>query len=269
MLANKTSVARVAGARPTLKVRKYDRNGHGDFPGSGIWGEDAAEAMQTGSASGAQHASVLIAISSAEAISRTPLAVMSARRAAPSAATASGFPARHAREAMAAASRADQDRGDQESGGALAQADARAKQQQRQQRGAAVQHRGREIPSKQLLMIDAGRASISSDTTGTDVNATATRKTPPKRTSHRHAPHQVAAPSRRSVVVRADGGFIGSQTNLIMVTMTGLTLAAGRFGLAPTVKKGTTAGLKLVDRSNAAGVLSNDPSGACGGGAVD
>lgn len=69
---------------------------------------------------------------------------------------------------------------------------------------------------------------------------------------------------RAGVVVRADGGFIGSQTNLIMVTMTGLTLAAGRFGLAPTVKRGTTAGLKLVDRSNAAGIMSNDPSGERG-----
>lgn len=47
----------------------------------------------------------------------------------------------------------------------------------------------------------------------------------------------------------------------IMVTMTGLSLAAGRFGLAPTVKKGTTAGLKMVDRSNSSGVMSNDPSG--------
>jgi photosystem I reaction center PsaK len=46
-----------------------------------------------------------------------------------------------------------------------------------------------------------------------------------------------------------------------MVASTGLVLAAGRFGLAPTVARGTTAGLKLVDRSNAAGVISNDPSG--------
>jgi photosystem I subunit 10 len=67
---------------------------------------------------------------------------------------------------------------------------------------------------------------------------------------------------RASVAVRADGGFIGSSTNVIMVAATGLTLAAGRFGLAPTVKQGTTAGLKLVDRSNAAGIISNDPAGA-------
>ncbi|KAI8467095.1 MAG: photosystem I reaction center subunit psaK, chloroplast precursor [Monoraphidium minutum] len=72
---------------------------------------------------------------------------------------------------------------------------------------------------------------------------------------------KVAAPSRRSVVVRADGAFLGSSTNIIMVASVGLCLAAGRFGLAPTVKRGTTAGLKLVDRSNSAGVMSNDPSG--------
>ena len=46
-----------------------------------------------------------------------------------------------------------------------------------------------------------------------------------------------------------------------MVASTGLMLAAGRFGLAPSVKNGTTAGLKLVERPNAAGVMSNDPSG--------
>lgn len=63
------------------------------------------------------------------------------------------------------------------------------------------------------------------------------------------------------MVVRADGGFIGSTTNLIMVASTGLCLAAGKFGLAPTVKQGTTAGLKLVDRPNSAGIMSNDPSG--------
>ncbi|KIY99272.1 Photosystem I reaction center subunit psaK [Monoraphidium neglectum] len=77
---------------------------------------------------------------------------------------------------------------------------------------------------------------------------------------------KVAAPraSRRSVVVRADGfadGFIGSPTNIIMVASTGLTLAAGRLGLAPTVKRGTTAGLKFVERPNAAGIISNDPGG--------
>ncbi|KIZ03547.1 Photosystem I reaction center subunit psaK, chloroplastic [Monoraphidium neglectum] len=72
---------------------------------------------------------------------------------------------------------------------------------------------------------------------------------------------KVAATSRRSVVVRADGGFIGSTTNIIMVASTGLTLAAGRFGLAPTVKQGTTAGLKLVNRGNSAGIISNDPAG--------
>jgi photosystem I subunit 10 len=52
-----------------------------------------------------------------------------------------------------------------------------------------------------------------------------------------------------------------------MVASTGLTLAAGRFGLAPTVAKGTTAGLKLIPRSNASGIMSNDPSGERWGGA--
>ncbi|KXZ51959.1 hypothetical protein GPECTOR_11g82 [Gonium pectorale] len=68
------------------------------------------------------------------------------------------------------------------------------------------------------------------------------------------------AARRSSVVVRADG-FIGSTTNLIMVASTGATLAAARFGLAPTVKKQATAGLKLVEGKNAAGVISNDPAG--------
>uniref|UniRef100_UPI003003A719 Photosystem I reaction center subunit X psaK n=1 Tax=Coelastrella TaxID=75800 RepID=UPI003003A719 len=59
---------------------------------------------------------------------------------------------------------------------------------------------------------------------------------------------------------RADG-FIGSTTNLIMVASTAAFLAAGKFGLAPTVKRGTDAACKLVDRPNAAGLISNDPSG--------
>ncbi|GFR42572.1 hypothetical protein Agub_g3499 [Astrephomene gubernaculifera] len=71
----------------------------------------------------------------------------------------------------------------------------------------------------------------------------------------------VKASRRSAVVVRADGGFIGSTTNLIMVASTGACLTAARLGFAPTVKKQATAGLKLVEGSNAAGVLSNDPSG--------
>ncbi|KAF8058831.1 hypothetical protein HT031_005399 [Scenedesmus sp. PABB004] len=67
--------------------------------------------------------------------------------------------------------------------------------------------------------------------------------------------------SRGSTVrVRADG-FIGSTTNIIMVASTATFLAAGKFGLAPTVKRGTDAGCRLVDRPNAAGLLTNDPSG--------
>lgn len=47
-----------------------------------------------------------------------------------------------------------------------------------------------------------------------------------------------------------------------MVASTATFLAAGRFGVAPTVKRGTDAGLRLSDRPNAAGLLTNDPSGA-------
>ncbi|PNH01137.1 Photosystem I reaction center subunit psaK, chloroplastic [Tetrabaena socialis] len=68
------------------------------------------------------------------------------------------------------------------------------------------------------------------------------------------------ASRRTSVVVRADG-FIGSSTNLIMIASTTATLTAARLGFAPTVKKQATAGLKLVEGKNAAGVISNDPSG--------
>ena len=102
--------------------------------------------------------------------------------------------------------------------------------------------------------------------------------------------------SRKSLVCRAD--FIGSSTNLvsvaaffaagrssaaaaaghcsirlppppkhtkktkkIMVASTTAFLAAGRFGLAPTVKNGTNAGLKLSERAQGAGLLSGDPAG--------
>ena len=47
----------------------------------------------------------------------------------------------------------------------------------------------------------------------------------------------------------------------IMVASTTAFLTAGRFGLAPTVNKGTTAGLKLVDKDG--GVKSGDPGGMC------
>jgi photosystem I subunit 10 len=46
----------------------------------------------------------------------------------------------------------------------------------------------------------------------------------------------------------------------IMVASTTLCLAAGRFGLAPTVKRGTNAGLKLSERPQSAGMLSGDPA---------
>lgn len=54
-------------------------------------------------------------------------------------------------------------------------------------------------------------------------------------------------------------GFIGSQTNLIMVTTTSLMLFAGRFGLAPSANRKATAGLKLEVRDS--GLQTGDPAG--------
>ncbi|XP_047325399.1 photosystem I reaction center subunit psaK, chloroplastic-like [Impatiens glandulifera] len=53
--------------------------------------------------------------------------------------------------------------------------------------------------------------------------------------------------------------FIGSPTNLIMVTSTSLMLFAGRFGLAPSANRKTTAGLKLEVRES--GLQTGDPAG--------
>ncbi|MDG6100397.1 photosystem I reaction center PsaK, partial [Alteromonas sp. ZYF713] len=57
--------------------------------------------------------------------------------------------------------------------------------------------------------------------------------------------------------VRCD--FIGSSTNLIMVTTTTLMLFAGRFGLAPSANRKATAGLKLEVRDS--GLQTGDPAG--------
>ncbi|KAK8955073.1 hypothetical protein KSP39_PZI002921 [Platanthera zijinensis] len=54
-------------------------------------------------------------------------------------------------------------------------------------------------------------------------------------------------------------GFIGSPTNLIMVTSTSLMLFAGRFGLAPSANRKATAGLKLEARDS--GLQTGDPAG--------
>ncbi|KAG6511269.1 photosystem I reaction center subunit psaK, chloroplastic-like [Zingiber officinale] len=54
-------------------------------------------------------------------------------------------------------------------------------------------------------------------------------------------------------------GFIGSPTNLIMVTCTTLMLFAGRFGLAPSANRKATAGLRLEVRDS--GLQSGDPAG--------
>jgi photosystem I reaction center PsaK len=45
-----------------------------------------------------------------------------------------------------------------------------------------------------------------------------------------------------------------------MILSTALPLIAGRFGLAPTANRHTTAGLKLYE-DKSAGLLSNDPAG--------
>uniref|UniRef100_A0A2N9HWB0 PSI-K n=1 Tax=Fagus sylvatica TaxID=28930 RepID=A0A2N9HWB0_FAGSY len=54
-------------------------------------------------------------------------------------------------------------------------------------------------------------------------------------------------------------GFIGSPTNLIIVTSTTLMLFAGRFGLAPTANRKSTAGLRLEVRDS--GLQTGDPAG--------
>ncbi|XP_057972510.1 photosystem I reaction center subunit psaK, chloroplastic [Malania oleifera] len=54
-------------------------------------------------------------------------------------------------------------------------------------------------------------------------------------------------------------GFIGSPTNLIMVSTTSLMLFAGRFGLAPSANRKATAGLKLEARES--GLQTGDPAG--------
>ncbi|KAJ8642151.1 hypothetical protein MRB53_018845 [Persea americana] len=54
-------------------------------------------------------------------------------------------------------------------------------------------------------------------------------------------------------------GYIGSPTNLIMVTTTTLMLFAGRFGLAPSANRKATAGLKLEVRDS--GLQTGDPAG--------
>ncbi|KAF5752709.1 photosystem I reaction center subunit psaK chloroplastic [Tripterygium wilfordii] len=60
-----------------------------------------------------------------------------------------------------------------------------------------------------------------------------------------------------ALVTRCD--FIGSPTNLIMVTSTTLMLFAGRFGLAPSANKKATAGLRLEVRDS--GLQTEDPAG--------
>ncbi|KAM1032752.1 hypothetical protein ACFX14_036276 [Malus domestica] len=71
----------------------------------------------------------------------------------------------------------------------------------------------------------------------------------------------IAQPMRRkgqgALGARCD--FIGSSTNLIMLTTTSLMLFAGRFGLAPSANRKATAGLKLETRDS--GLQTGDPAG--------
>uniref|UniRef100_A0A0D6QRN3 PSI-K n=1 Tax=Araucaria cunninghamii TaxID=56994 RepID=A0A0D6QRN3_ARACU len=70
----------------------------------------------------------------------------------------------------------------------------------------------------------------------------------------------VSGKGKRALGVRCD--FIGSPTNLIMVTTTTLMLFAGRFGLAPSANRKASAGLKLQDRDS--GLQTGDPAGFTG-----
>ncbi|XP_019255552.1 PREDICTED: photosystem I reaction center subunit psaK, chloroplastic-like [Nicotiana attenuata] len=65
--------------------------------------------------------------------------------------------------------------------------------------------------------------------------------------------------SRGQGALGARCDFIGSPTNLIMVTSTSLMLFAGRFGLAPSANRKATAGLKLEVRDS--GLQTGDPAG--------
>ncbi|KAM1792596.1 hypothetical protein ACFX12_036441 [Malus domestica] len=71
----------------------------------------------------------------------------------------------------------------------------------------------------------------------------------------------IAQPMRRKGqgALGAPCDFIGSSTNLIMVTTTSLMLFAGRFGLAPSANRKATAGLKLETRDS--GLQTGDPAG--------
>merc|ERR1719183_250735 len=62
---------------------------------------------------------------------------------------------------------------------------------------------------------------------------------------------------RKSIVSRADAGFIGSQANLAILLSTTIFLLAGRIGLAPSSNKPATAGLKLQTRDS--GLKTGDP----------
>jgi len=67
------------------------------------------------------------------------------------------------------------------------------------------------------------------------------------------------APQMARRQVKAQG-YLGSPTNLVFLISTTAFLAAGRFGLAPTAKKHTGAGVKLYD-DDSEGLTTGDPAG--------
>lgn len=72
-------------------------------------------------------------------------------------------------------------------------------------------------------------------------------------------PIHVSVRARGKGALGARCDFIGSPTNLIMVTTSTLMLFAGRFGLAPSTSRMASAGLKLQDRES--GLQTGDPAG--------
>ncbi|CAL9769981.1 unnamed protein product [Musa acuminata subsp. burmannicoides] len=76
-------------------------------------------------------------------------------------------------------------------------------------------------------------------------------------------PSMVMLPQLRQLGGRGALGarcdFIGSPTNIIMVTSTSFVLFAGRFGLAPSANRKATAGLRLEVRDS--GLQTGDPAG--------
>ncbi|CAI5532558.1 unnamed protein product [Closterium sp. Naga37s-1] len=70
------------------------------------------------------------------------------------------------------------------------------------------------------------------------------------------------APLKGKGALGARADYIGSPTNLIMVSSIALCFVAGRFGLAPSANRKSSAFLKLSERET--GLGTNDPAGFTG-----